>query len=75
MLNLQNLAPTPDKRGSLLEHAGQQIERPPALRLPLVARTIRSPDLATGAVIGVARQTCCHLPPATCHLSPGPERR
>lgn len=35
-------------RGWLLLHAGQQTDRP-ALRQPLVARTIRGRDLPTGA--------------------------
>ncbi|MEU2602812.1 hypothetical protein ABZ669_38100 [Streptomyces hirsutus] len=48
-------------RGWLL-HAGQQIDRT-ALRLPLVARTIRGRELPTGAVIGVARLTGCHQDP------------
>ncbi|WP_333734571.1 hypothetical protein [Streptomyces sp. IBSBF 3010] len=46
-------------RGWLLLHAAQQTDRP-ALRLPLVARTIRGRELPTGAVIGVARLTGCH---------------
>lgn len=46
-------------RGWVLLHAGQQIDRP-ALRLPLVARTIRGRELVTGAVIGVARLVGCH---------------
>ncbi|MFF0001506.1 ASCH domain-containing protein [Streptomyces avermitilis] len=49
-------------RGWLLLHAGLQIDRP-ALRLPLVARTIRGRDLPTGAVVGVARLTGCHQDP------------
>ncbi|GAA2330140.1 hypothetical protein Scani_34370 [Streptomyces caniferus] len=50
-------------RGWLLLHASQSIDRP-ALRLPLVARTIRGRALATGTVIGVARLTGCHQDPA-----------
>nr|WSW64516.1 hypothetical protein OG513_38920 [Streptomyces sp. NBC_00998] len=46
----------------LLLHAGQSIDRP-VLRLPLVARTICDRELATGAVIGVARLTGCHQDP------------
>ncbi|MEV5242617.1 hypothetical protein AB0K89_26450 [Streptomyces cinnamoneus] len=61
-------------RGWLL-HASQQIDRP-ALRLPLIARTIRSRELPTGAVIGVARLTGCHQdadgsPPCTEWAQPG----
>nr|WSW49654.1 hypothetical protein OG296_42225 [Streptomyces sp. NBC_01001] len=37
--------------------------RPAALRLPLVGRTIRGRELATGAVIGVAQLTGCHQDP------------
>ncbi|MEU8550538.1 hypothetical protein AB0C81_26755 [Streptomyces roseoverticillatus] len=62
-------------RGRLLLHAGQQTDRA-ALRLPLVARTIRGRDLTTGAVIGVARLTGCHQdpdgsPPCTEWAQPG----
>ncbi|MET8955473.1 hypothetical protein [Streptomyces sp. NPDC004533] len=49
-------------RGWLLLHSGLQIDRP-ALRPPLVARTIRGRDLPTGAVIGVARLSGCHQDP------------
>ncbi|MFD8440470.1 hypothetical protein ACFV2I_36135 [Streptomyces microflavus] len=49
-------------RGWVLLHAGQQTDRP-ALRLPLVARTIRGRQLVTGAVVGVARITGCHQDP------------
>ncbi|MFF5808868.1 hypothetical protein [Streptomyces sp. NPDC012746] len=49
-------------RGWLLLHAGLQSDRP-ALRLPLVADTIRGRDLPTGAVIGVARLAGCHHDP------------
>lgn len=49
-------------RGWLLLHAGLQIDRA-ALRMPLVARTIRGRDLPTGAVVGVARLTGCHQDP------------
>lgn len=48
--------------GWILLHAGQQIDRP-ALRVPLVARTIRGRELLTGAVIGIARLTGCHQDP------------
>ncbi|MFD5898648.1 hypothetical protein [Streptomyces sp. NPDC060366] len=49
-------------RSWVLLHAGQSIDRP-ALRLPLVARTIRGRELVTGAVLGVARLTDCHQDP------------
>ncbi|MYS37199.1 hypothetical protein K388_07438 [Streptomyces sp. KhCrAH-43] len=51
-------------RGWLLLHAGQQTDRP-ALREPLVARTIRGRELPTGAVIGIARLAGCHQDPAS----------
>lgn len=49
-------------RGWVLLHAGKSIDRP-ALREPLVARTIRGQQLAVGAVIGVARLAGCHQDP------------
>ncbi|GGW17787.1 hypothetical protein GCM10010264_74680 [Streptomyces globisporus] len=49
-------------RNWVLLHASQQIDRP-ALRLPLVARTIREQPLNTGAVVGIARITGCHQHP------------
>ncbi|MGW9360793.1 hypothetical protein [Streptomyces diastaticus] len=49
-------------RGWLLLHTSQQTDRT-ALRLPQVAHAIRSRDLPTGAVIGVARLTGCHQDP------------
>ncbi|MEV5432762.1 hypothetical protein [Streptomyces sp. NPDC052701] len=49
-------------RGWVLLHAGKAIDRP-ALRVPLVARTIRGRDLVTGAVIGIARLADCHQDP------------
>ncbi|MFI9019427.1 hypothetical protein ACIGZI_35965 [Streptomyces griseus] len=49
-------------RGWVLLHAGQQTDKP-ALRLPLVARTIRGRQLVTGAVVGIARITGCHQDP------------
>ncbi|PWI05704.1 hypothetical protein DIZ27_37890 [Streptomyces sp. NWU339] len=49
-------------RGWMLLHASLQIDRP-ALRLPLVAHTIRGRDLPTGAVIGIAHLTGCHQDP------------
>ncbi|MGI5485122.1 hypothetical protein [Streptomyces lavendofoliae] len=62
-------------RGWLLLHTSQQIDRP-ALRVPLIARTIRGRDLPTRAVIGVARLTGCHQdpdgsPPCTEFAQPG----
>lgn len=54
--------PQPWRTGWVLLHAGLQIDRS-ALRLPLVARTIRGRDLVTGAVVGVARITDCHQDP------------
>ncbi|MEV7899397.1 ASCH domain-containing protein [Streptomyces cyaneofuscatus] len=58
--------PRPWRTGWVLLHAGQQTDRP-ALRQPLVARTIRGRELLTGAVLGVARITDCHQDP---HGSP-----
>ncbi|MFE7045087.1 hypothetical protein ACFU9X_38435 [Streptomyces atratus] len=55
--------PRPWKPGWVLLHAGQSTDRA-ALHTPLVARTIRGRDLATGAVIGVARIIDCHQDPA-----------
>ncbi|WP_236247007.1 hypothetical protein [Streptomyces sp. CC210A] len=62
-------------RGWLLLHTSQQIDRP-ALRTPLIARTVRGRELPTGAVIGVARLTGCHQdpdgsPPCTEWAQPG----
>ncbi|PWJ02171.1 hypothetical protein DKG34_40115 [Streptomyces sp. NWU49] len=62
-------------RGWVLLHAGKAIDRP-ALRVPLIARTIRGRELTTGAVIGVARLTGCHQdpdgsPPCTEWAQPG----
>ncbi|WP_030704904.1 MULTISPECIES: hypothetical protein [unclassified Streptomyces] len=54
--------PRPWRPGWVLLHASQQIDRP-ALRLPLVARTIRDLRLATGAVVGIARIAACHQDP------------
>lgn len=59
----------------LLLHAGRQVDRP-ALRAPVVARTIRGRELTTGVVIGVARLTGCHRdpdgsPPCTKFAQPG----
>ncbi|MFD4237468.1 hypothetical protein [Streptomyces sp. NPDC058542] len=49
-------------RGWVLLHASQQIDRP-ALRMPLVARTVRNRELVTGAVVGIGRITDCHQDP------------
>ncbi|MFJ6054696.1 hypothetical protein [Streptomyces sp. NPDC092307] len=49
-------------RGWLLLHAGLSLDRP-ALRLPVIARTIRGHELPMGAVVGVARLTGCHQDP------------
>ncbi|MGX1127822.1 hypothetical protein RKD49_007946 [Streptomyces glaucescens] len=46
----------------MLLHAGQRIDRP-ALRVPLIDRTIRGRELTTGAVIGIARLVDCHQDP------------
>ncbi|MEW1761534.1 hypothetical protein AB0393_34180 [Streptomyces cyaneofuscatus] len=54
--------PRPWRTGWVLLHAGRQIDRP-ALRLPLVARTIRGRQLVAGAVVGIARITGCHQDP------------
>lgn len=54
--------PRPWKPSWVLLHAGQSTDRA-ALHTPLVARTIRGRDLATGAVIGVARIIDCHQDP------------
>lgn len=47
------------RTGWVLLHTSQTIDRP-ALRLPLIGRTIRDRELITGAVVGVARITDCH---------------
>ncbi|MGY4928523.1 hypothetical protein [Streptomyces sp. 900105755] len=49
-------------RGWMLLHAGKSTDLP-ALRIPLISRTIRGRELVTGAVIGVARLTDCHQDP------------
>ncbi|MEU6460276.1 hypothetical protein [Streptomyces sp. NPDC047065] len=51
------------KPGWVLLHASKSIDQP-ALRLPLVARAVRGRQLATGAVVGIARITDCHQDPA-----------
>ncbi|MDR3032280.1 MAG: hypothetical protein LBV78_04095 [Kitasatospora sp.] len=60
--NIENRPKPWSWRGWLLLHASQQIDRP-ALRLPLVARTIRARQLTTKAVVGVARLADCHQDP------------
>ncbi|MGW2176362.1 hypothetical protein ACWC1C_38130 [Streptomyces sp. NPDC001705] len=55
--------PRPWKPGWVLLHASKSIDQP-ALRLPLVARAVHGRQLATGAVVGVARITDCHQDPA-----------
>ncbi|MEU9529724.1 hypothetical protein AB0D58_30625 [Streptomyces sp. NPDC048210] len=49
-------------RGWLLLHSSQRIDTP-ALRDPLVARTIHGRHLHTGVVLGAARLTACHQDP------------
>ncbi|MFD3612153.1 diguanylate cyclase domain-containing protein [Streptomyces atroolivaceus] len=54
------IAPRPwSWRGWLLQHSSQRIDTP-ALRDPLVARTIRGRHLHTGTILGVTRLTACH---------------
>ncbi|MCX4451676.1 hypothetical protein [Streptomyces sp. NBC_01789] len=50
------------RTGWVLLHTSKTIDRP-ALRDPLVARTLRDHDLVTGAVVGVARIVDCHQDP------------
>ncbi|MFF4640891.1 hypothetical protein ACFY1G_34780 [Streptomyces olivaceus] len=57
-------------RGWMLLHAGQRIDRP-ALRVPLIARTVRGRDLTTGAVLGIARLVDCHQDPEHSIGNPG----
>ncbi|MFE9468792.1 hypothetical protein ACFYNW_35235 [Streptomyces virginiae] len=47
------------RTGWVLLHTSQTIDRP-ALRVPLIGRTICDRQLVTGAVVGVARITDCH---------------
>jgi hypothetical protein len=49
-------------RSWVLLHSSKQIDRP-ALRIPLIGRTISSRELVCGAVVGVARLTDCHQDP------------
>jgi hypothetical protein len=62
-------------RGWILLHASLTLDRP-ALRTPLVARTVHGRALVTGAVHRVARLTDCHQdpdgsPPCTEWAQPG----
>jgi hypothetical protein len=63
------------RTGWVLLHTSKTVDRP-ALRTPLIARTIRGRELVTGAVTGVARITDCHqdpdgAPPCTPWAYPG----
>lgn len=46
----------------VLLHASKTVDQP-ALRIPLIGRTIRGRELATGVVVGIARITDCHQDP------------
>jgi hypothetical protein len=48
--------------GWVLLHASKTVDRP-ALRIPLIGRTIHGRQLVRGAVVGVARITDCHQDP------------
>ncbi|MDH2392975.1 hypothetical protein QCN29_30200 [Streptomyces sp. HNM0663] len=48
--------------GWVLLHTSKTMDQP-ALRILLIGRTIRSRQLVTGAVVGVARITDCHQDP------------
>jgi len=50
------------RTGWVLLHTSKTIDQP-ALRLPLISRTIRDRALVTGAVVGIARITDCHQDP------------
>jgi hypothetical protein len=50
------------RTGWVLLHTSKTIDRP-ALRVPLIGRTIRDRQLVTGAVVGIARITDCHQDP------------
>ncbi|MEU6071422.1 hypothetical protein ABZ864_45045 [Streptomyces sp. NPDC047082] len=61
--------------GWVLLHTSKTIDQP-ALRIPLIGRTIHGRQLVTGAVAGVARITDCHqdpegAPPCTKWAHPG----
>jgi len=47
------------RTGWVLLHTSKTIDQP-ALRIPLVGRTIRDRELVNGAVVGIARVTDCH---------------
>ncbi|MFG3268477.1 ASCH domain-containing protein [Streptomyces bobili] len=47
------------RTGWVLLHTSKNVDQP-ALRIPLIGRTIRGRELVTGAVVGVARITGCH---------------
>ncbi|MCX4970795.1 ASCH domain-containing protein [Streptomyces sp. NBC_00654] len=51
------------RTGWVLLHTSRTIDQP-ALRVPLISRTIRDRALVTGAVVGIARITDCHQDPA-----------
>ncbi|MFJ2875440.1 MULTISPECIES: hypothetical protein [unclassified Streptomyces] len=50
------------RTGWVLLHTSKTIDQP-ALRDPLIGRTIRERELVTGAVVGIARITDCHQDP------------
>ncbi|MFE1872998.1 hypothetical protein ACFW9N_19130 [Streptomyces sp. NPDC059496] len=50
------------RTGWVLLHTSKTVDRP-ALRTPLVGRTIRDRQLVTGAVVGIARIADCHQDP------------
>ncbi|MGW6016325.1 hypothetical protein [Streptomyces sp. NPDC055210] len=67
--------PRPWPAGWYLLHAGAALDRA-ALREPLVARTVRSHRLHTGAVLAAVRITGCHTdpddaPPCSAWAQPG----
>jgi hypothetical protein len=50
------------RTGWVLLHTSKTVDQP-ALRTPLIGRTIRGRQLVTGAVVGIARITECHQDP------------
>ncbi|MEU9083404.1 hypothetical protein [Streptomyces sp. NPDC048357] len=50
------------RTGWVLLHTSKTVDRP-ALRVPLIGRTIRDRELVTGAVVGIARIADCHQDP------------
>ncbi|MES5824862.1 hypothetical protein [Streptomyces sp. RG80] len=54
--------PTRWRTGWVLLHTSKTVDQP-ALRIPLIGRTIRGRHLVTGAVLGIARITDCHQDP------------